>query len=1211
MRSGASLLIVLFPCVCSSPRPISCAEQESCEESTVSLLQVGEQVLHRAPPTDAMRVAASKLGVIPRSGALPDLMPAVQLPKNAAMSAASPVAQPIHLLDASTLAELDRPISSVTYTAVGGIIFAAVCLAVYMLFFTEPKKDATQILDVDPESRTLRVKKDCIEVHSTSTGRPIYQAATPNAVHTNRFTIITWLPKSLYSQFHRIANIYFLLIALLALTPLWGGNPLPKGGMVGAILLVQALKDAYEDRKRARDDQQTNGTPCRRYDPDTCCFAEARWEDVAVGDFVLVDKKDHPLVPADLLVLASATEGGTFYLSTKSLDGETNLKERQSLPQVLDAGGMSSSATPKPEDAAQVLLKLGLEISLEPPEASLVEMKSSLLVDATRCGASLHNFALRGTELRNTSWILGVACYVGDSTKVRMNSSAPPSKRSELEAFLNNCVITILVAIFAISVLFAIFSKIDPGPDTPSNALHVFVRYFVMFYCVLPMTLYIAYEFLHLLFAYQIETDPLMYDESTDTNAKARNTSIIEELGQVEFVFSDKTGTLTANEMRFAACCIGTTTLDSFLPVDSPGEPGLGLATAQSMVRQQVQEQADAPQSWGAMTSLWESSPASKNEANLFFESLAVCHTLKLDEVGGFEAESPDEAALAQAARDVGFSFDERQMSAAGLVHGVRSPSGEMTRFSVEVLAFTSDRKRMSVIYPSSNGGGVVVTKGADNVMKGLFTEALPQEAQTALDTFSRKGLRTLVVARREMSASAYSKWKKQWSEAHEAREGREEAIAAAGAVAETDMSYVGITALEDRLQDHVPETIANLRAAGIHVWVLTGDKVETAVEIAKSCKLFEEGMELISIVNEDDSSRAQAEMESHTSESKDGKRGMVLDGVSVKHILEDSGARRALYGMAEICSSCVCCRLSPLQKRALVELVREQNPKAITLSIGDGANDVPMIQGAHVGIGIRGKEGSASVQASDMAISQFHFLGNLLFCHGRKAYRRIATFLCFFIYRSVVLGWSYVCYGITSRFSGALAYPELLDMTYNPLTTVAAVVLVGFDSDYKDELAVKSPQLYMPGLTRMHLNARVFARWMFFATLHGIMAWEIPVSTLTTPEARASQSHSFWEASFVAFSIILLTVHLKLILVAVKPINAIGLGVIVLEMLAYIPIVAVLTAPLGIAPMLKGVALQVLTSWRHMCCLLCVPLTGIALDMLEGVIEVRVCSDG
>eukprot|EP00931_Biecheleriopsis_adriatica_P065519 TRINITY_DN40033_c0_g1_i1.p1 TRINITY_DN40033_c0_g1~~TRINITY_DN40033_c0_g1_i1.p1 ORF type:complete len:1132 (+),score=166.07 TRINITY_DN40033_c0_g1_i1:42-3398(+) len=1030
----------------------------------------------------------------------------------------------------------------------------------------------------DPAQRT------CIQIRSgLATVVPEKVALASNAVCTTRFTLLTWLPKSLWCQFHRIANLYFVLVALLSTLPIFwqGSKSASKVSVVCCILLAQAVKDLYEDRKRLKDDRVENNRPCVRYRQDSGDVSSVEWRELRAGEFVLLREGD--LIPADIVVLATSETSNICYVSTKSLDGETNLKMRQAVQCFRRKLGETRSET----EALSRINSVDLDVALNPAMASLAEMDGFIKSDERIEGISMNNFLLRGCELENTAWIIGLICYTGDLTKVRLNAAETASKTTDLERYLNYCVVSILVFILLVSTYFSLASiglhhaaRANGLPTPP--AYEVFIRYLIVLYVVLPMTLYIAFEVMHLIIGWQINVDTKMYDSKTDAFATARNTSILEELGQVDFLFSDKTGTLTANEMRFAFCCIGSKVVGPFL-----GEDGAGWAKARRMLKE---------------------GGASQRQALDFFNLLAVCHTVQAQDGDHYQAESPDEVALVQGAKGVGIKFLGRRQQGSGSLCEVE---GQHPVRVSHVLAFNSDRKRMSVVCPTDDGGAHVLTKGADTVMEGLIAQPLPREALQALTNFSHQGLRTLVVAQRRMSANEYATWTRMWSKASAAMKDRDAALAQAMACAESNLLYVGVTALEDRLQDRVPETIANIRMAGIRVWVLTGDKVETAVEIARSCKLFDTSMRLHHIENAQTPQAAIEAMRNPPSNSSlsladPSNRGLVLDGTSVAQILEDPDARKMLYDLGVNSSSCVCCRLSPMQKRKLVELVCEQNPKTITLAIGDGANDVPMIQGAHVGVGIRGKEGSASVQACDVAISQFSFLANLLFCHGRNAYRRLATYLVFFIYKSVVLGWSYMIYAHTILFSGLVAFPEWLDMIYNPLTSCAVVFILCFDVQVKDDIAVTSPELYSPGPLRAHLNPWLFARWMVLACFHGVLAWSIPAFLLASAEDLRRQSATFWMASFTAFSVIFIIVHLKLLLVAQYPMHLYTKLVYVLELLAYLAAAIVLGTSMGkkLAPEMEGIPLQVVKSPPHLACLILLPLAALLPDAVIEVYE-------
>mmetsp|Transcript_78991 Transcript_78991/g.143987 ORF Transcript_78991/g.143987 Transcript_78991/m.143987 type:complete len:1094 (+) Transcript_78991:86-3367(+) len=1021
--------------------------------------------------------------------------------------------------------------------------------------------------------------------------------ARSNAVHTAKYSICTWLPKSLYMQFHRAANIYFVIVASLVCTPLWPGSPWPKVVTVGSILFVQALKDLYEDILRRRDDHEENLRSYSLYDMAQQRFISSAWRSCSVGDMILVKKGEQ--FPADALLAASSSgTTGICYVSTKSLDGETNLKQRQA-PSTVPSLASGLKVAEEAEDACERILTAGIEIRLEQPHSSLLTMDCSVcLRGGQMTGASLENFALRGCVLENTDWVICIVCYVGDSTKARLNASNATLKRSELERYLNHCVSGIILCIFGLSFIFMVNDFVF-HPDRQELSPKVFTVYLIALYAVLPMTLYIVFELLHIVIGWKIEADVRMHDANTACYAKVRNTSVLEDCGQASFIFSDKTGTLTANEMRFANGCMGTSVLGSCLPDATTGKPGPGFEEARRLL---------------------EAEPAAA-AARRFFETLAVCHTVRVDEAGSYQGESPDEVALVQAASDAGVKLLARDTEDAGEVNVVQSTCGTSKYRVAHVLAFTSDRKRMSVICPTKDGGALVLTKGADAVMEGLVLDPLPEEARMALKQFARAGLRTLIVACRQMTAGEYTAWQISWDQANAAMMDRALEIDRVSAAAETGLSYVGITALEDRLQDHVPETISALRKAGIRVWVLTGDKVETAVEIAKSCTLFEDNMAITEAVGAGSAQEAIGFLRDAliaapaTADSAPANHGLVLDGMSVQHIMGDESARRALYHVAERSSACVCCRLSPLQKRELVELVRNACDSAITLAIGDGANDVPMIQGAHVGVGIRGKEGGSAVQASDVAISQFRFLANLLLCHGRQAYRRIATVVCYFMYKSVVLGWSYVLHAHASLFGGGLAFPELLDMLYNPLSSFAVFVLLAYDCDVPDEVALQRVQLYRRGLDRAYLNRLTFAKWMIIASVHGNLCWILPMTALTYKEDWAAQktggeTKNFWAASLTTFTVIMLVIHGKLGIMAEKPMRAMGILAIVLELVAYCALAILLGLPLPLRSQeLQGVPWTVLTSWPNMLCILLVPILALSVDVMVSCLERHCCA--
>jgi len=497
-------------------------------------------------------------------------------------------------------------------------------------------------------------------------------------------------------------------------------------------------------------------------------------------------------------------------------------------------------------------------------------------------------------------------------------------------------------------------------------------------------------------------------------------------------------------------------------------------------------------------------------------------------------------------------------------------------------------------------------------VMGSLLSEPYPHKVTDSLTKYSQLGLRTLAFASKQLEAEYVEQWRKQFAEAsqpHEDREGKLEALATK---MECKLQLVGISAIEDRLQEGVPETIVAIKEAGIRFWVLTGDKVETAVEIVRACRLFTEDMPLAYMVNAQSSEHATQLLEAARKklEGKDNG-GLILDGTLVYFATMSKNDRRLLYDLALLSRACVCCRLSPKQKRNLVELVREQNLAGITLAIGDGANDVSMILGAHVGIGIRGKEGNQAVQASDIAISQFRFLLPLLLCHGRRAYRRVATFLCYYIYKSIVLAIADAIWAHQYGFRGSIAYPEWLSSAYSTFyTSLPVLVVLAMDTDVPDKVAVSSPKLYLEGINRTRFNMKIFSAWLLSAVWHGSLVWLLPnlIEGSDVPGNAANDygrdpydqnAIDFWRASCCSFTLVVLVVSIQLWMVALNPLARHVVAVFVFTFLLYIAMLFTLgetSMGRNMQPQIYGVPSDIFSQGKYVLVTL-LPLCALLLD--------------
>lgn len=475
-----------------------------------------------------------------------------------------------------------------------------------------------------------------------------------------------------------------------------------------------------------------------------------------------------------------------------------------------------------------------------------------------------------------------------------------------------------------------------------------------------------------------------------------------------------------------------------------------------------------------------------------------------------YEAESPDELALVYAASAYGVRLVQRR---SGRRVVVETPDGSLKKYRLmHTLPFDSTRKRMSVVVQEPESNKLILyCKGADSTIMELLSDADRTGADTepyfnkALEItnyYASHGLRTLCLAKKELNPDEYSYWLAQHNEAELALEDRDRLLYESACRLECQMSLLGVTGIEDRLQDGVPHCIDALRRAGLRVWVLTGDKIETAVNIAYACRLFVYGMELVQLsarTEDDAETLLQHHVDNLTLErasegDEDGMHptanldrdddrpstsssncnddglghhfggiGLVVDGRTLALCLTPRCEDKFVRLVAR-CTSVLCCRATPLQKAAVVRLVKHKIG-GMTLAIGDGANDVSMIQCADVGVGISGQEGMQAVMASDFAMARFRFLQRLLFVHGHWCYDRIARIIAYFFYKNALFVFTLSWFQLWNGFSAQVMIEPLYLILYNLVFTSLPPLLMGvFDQNVPDHVLLDNPRLYSLG---------------------------------------------------------------------------------------------------------------------------------------------------
>uniref|UniRef100_A0A452QUU1 Phospholipid-transporting ATPase n=1 Tax=Ursus americanus TaxID=9643 RepID=A0A452QUU1_URSAM len=868
------------------------------------------------------------------------------------------------------------------------------------------------------------------EVRTIFINQPQLTKFCNNHVSTAKYNIITFLPRFLYSQFRRAANSFFLFIALLQQIP----DVSPTGRYTTLvpllfILAVAAIKEIIEDIKRHKADNAVNKKQ-------TQVFFQ-----VNVGDIVIIKGKEY--IPADTVLLSSSEPQAMCYIETSNLDGETNLKIRQGLPATSDIKDIDS----------------------------LMRISGRIELDGHRY---VKLILLRGAQLRNTQWVHGIVVYTGHDTKLMQNSTSPPLKLSNVERITNVQILILFCILIAMSLICsvgsAIWNRRHSGKDWYLNLNYGgannfglnFLTFIILFNNLIPISLLVTLEVVKFTQAYFINWDLDMHYEPTDTAAMARTSNLNEELGQVKYIFSDKTGTLTCNVMQFKKCTIA------------------GVAYGQSSQFGDEKTFSDS----SLLENLQNNHPTAPIICE-FLTMMAVCHTAVPEREGDkiiYQAASPDEGALVRAAKQLNFVFTGRTPDSV-----IIDSLGQEERYELlNVLEFTSARKRMSVIVRTPSGKLRLYCKGADTVIYDRLAETSKYKEITLkhLEQFATEGLRTLCFAVAEISESDFEEWRTVYQRASTSVQNRLLKLEESYELIEKNLQLLGATAIEDKLQDQVPETIETLMKADIKIWILTGDKQETAINIGHSCKLLRKNMGMI-VINE-------------------GSLDVSNEGNSHRHCTtlvmsfrKENDFKNDFPGLKLCRAKAVICWVSPLQKSEVVEMVKKQ-VKVITLAIGDGANDVSMIQTAHVGVGISGNEGLQAANSSDYSIAQFKYLKNLLMVHGAWNYNRVSKCILYCFYKNIVLYIIEIWFAFVNGFSGQILFERWCIGLYNVMFTAMPPLTLGiFERSCRKENMLKYPELYKTSQNALDFNTKVFWVHCLNGLFHSVILFWFPLKAL------------------------------------------------------------------------------------------------------------------
>nr|XP_060635539.1 phospholipid-transporting ATPase VD [Anolis sagrei ordinatus] len=1166
-----------------------------------------------------------------------------------------------------------------------------------------------------------------------------------NRIRTTKYRLWTFIPRNLYEQFHRAANLYFLFIVVLNWIPVVEAfrkeiTMIP----LLVVLTIIAVKDGLEDYTKYKLDKMINNFVTHVYNGADGEFVDKFWKDVKVGDFIQLSCNEE--IPADMVLLYSSDGDGLCHIETSSLDGETNLKEK-----LIVKGFVQQTIEMDPES-------FSYKIECEVPNSDLSCFRGFIQHTSTeRVGLSKDNLLMRGCTVRNTDIVVGIVVYAGHETKAMLNNTGGRYKRSKLEKKLNGdiigCVVLLIVMCSVIAVGRGIWlsGHLEPSIYSSGRQFEPAWGGFLMFWTMIillqvliPISLYVSIELVKLGQIYFIQNDIDLYHEPTDTKIQCGSLNVAENLGQIEYIFSDKTGTLTENKMVFRRCSIAgqeygheenAKRLETYQPdyeSDPDQTPEAFFASRCSLKRPsrgRIGRQPSVGLSMKSMSRMFRSastigSPSMKQLAfsspletdvtpdqrlvrkfcrisfNLykrsetvdptseimqiseFFIALAICNTVVVSEsdttgtqpplkrrwssvgktsplpirqmlskfsprkispmsvqtqnihdsrherpkkspnltvfhvqfpasvIGQFsessdsaeshaiseheemefsclpgtskedlpeqeqlesldapesiqegfsefkqmeflrapgtdidglpfdydpaelsyEAESPDEAALVHAARAYQCTLVARNPEQVVIDMNYM---GMLTFQRLHILPFDSTRKRMSVVVKHPILKRIVVyTKGADSVMMDLLQteptgneetdrlrKRIQERTQRHLDDYASQGLRTLCIAMKVLNDEEYEEWSQGHFIAESSIENREEMLLESAERLENNLILLGATGIEDRLQEGVPETIESLRKAGINIWMLTGDKRETAVNIAYSCKLLDSTDQLFILKSnslDECTNMIESFLEDIRSNACSKERrstialrvsasthvkipqysyALVIDGPTLKFALHERVQKKFLE-LTSCVRGVICCRATPVQKSQLVSMVRKEL-RVMTLAIGDGANDVSMIKIADVGIGICGQEGMQAVLASDFALAQFKHLKKLLFVHGHWCYTRLANMILYFFYKNLAYVGLLFWFQFFSGFSGTPMIDYWSLIFFNLLFTSAPPIIYGvLDQDVSAESLMNCPELYKASQRNEPYGKSAFAVNIMDGFYQSLVCFFIPYYT-------------------------------------------------------------------------------------------------------------------
>lgn len=862
-----------------------------------------------------------------------------------------------------------------------------------------------------------------------------------NAVLNAKYNPVTFIPVILYEQFKFFFNLYFLLVALSQIIPALRIGYLSSYIVpLAFVLTVTMMKEAGDDIARRRRDMEQNNEQYEVLNYGHADGTLVAAKNLKVGDLVRLHKDTR--IPADMVLLQLSDANGEAFIKTDQLDGETDWKLRIACPvtqRITDVNHLVNS----------VLLIVGRPTkAINDFDGKLVHHNGS--IDNETVPLSVDQTLWANTVLASGSAV-GTVVYTGTETRQALNTTMTGVKTGLLELEINNISKILCVTVFILSVVLVLAH----GFPLKSTWYIDILRFLILFSTIIPVSLRVNLDLAKSVYSSQIHNDHEI------PNTVVRTSTIPEDLGRIEYLLSDKTGTLTQNEMEMKKLHLGLVSYagDSFdVVAEYVGK--LLLAELNSAL-------------------------GKRKDLRTFVCELALvlalCHNVTPTEENGeltYQAASPDEVAIVKFCDSMGLRLFKRDRSSITLLH-----LHTQQKLHFEVLynfPFSSETKRMGIIVRDQQTNEVYfMEKGADTVMARIVASNDWLEEETS--NMAREGLRTLVVGRKRLNATQFQDFAREYEQAQLSMHNRDSAMQKViGQYLEKDLELMGLTGVEDKLQKDVKSSIELLRNAGVKIWMLTGDKVETAKCVAISAKLILRGQSVVEITKLAHTDVALSLLDQLASQYNSC---LLIDGDLLAFYMKT--LHREFFEIAIQLPAVIACRCLPQQKADVALAIKHSTGKRVCC-IGDGGNDVSMIQCADVGVGIVGKEGKQASLSADFSIDQFHYLVKLMLWHGRNSYKRSAKLGQFIIHRGLIISVAQAVFSISSKFEPLALYQGWLMVGYSTLYTMAPVFSLTLDHDIDEKLTKLYPELYKELTVGRSLSYRTFFMWAVISLFQG-----------------------------------------------------------------------------------------------------------------------------